>query len=261
MALRLRPFLGVTRVLPCALQAPLKGFVPPPVPAASAASASASLASTLSELAELTRQTALLDHAGRAALLDGEPIGKVDRTCYGFASWLGILDALQAKAFTVEPRVIIDNQSSNRFTVIDRVRTPEPTSLAMAPNLDFLAVTNEGADQVTFIDTDPSSATFHEVVRTVPVGVGPTGIAWESGNEDIFVCNQADGSVTIISTRAGAIGTRWPSGAIRAAPCGPAATTTASQPISPAEVSTATARPPPTSRSTPRGTRSCRARR
>lgn len=58
---------------------------------------------TRDELAELTRQTALLDHAGRAALLEGEPIGKVDRTCYGFASWLGILDALQAKAFTVEP--------------------------------------------------------------------------------------------------------------------------------------------------------------
>jgi hypothetical protein len=89
--------------------------------------------------------------------------------------------------------------NSNRFTVIDRIRTPDPTSFAMSPNLDFLAVTNEGADQVTFIDTDPTSGTFHEVVRTVPVGAGPTGIAWESGNEDILVCNQADGSVTIIS--------------------------------------------------------------
>jgi DNA-binding beta-propeller fold protein YncE len=89
--------------------------------------------------------------------------------------------------------------NSNRFTVIDRIHTPDPTSLAMSPNLDFLAVTNEGADQVSFIDTEPGSATFHQVVRTVPTGAGPTGIAWDSGNEDIFVCNQADGSVTIIS--------------------------------------------------------------
>ena len=89
--------------------------------------------------------------------------------------------------------------NSNRFTVIDRIRTPDPTALAMSPNLDFLAVSNEGADQVSFIDTDPSSASLHKVVRTVTVGAGPTGIAWDSGNEDIFVCNQADGSVTIIS--------------------------------------------------------------
>ncbi len=89
--------------------------------------------------------------------------------------------------------------NSNRFTVIDRIRTPDPTSFAMSPNLDLLAVTNESADQVSFIDTDPSSSTFHQVVKTVTVGVGPTGIAWEYGNEDIFVCNQADGSVTVIS--------------------------------------------------------------
>lgn len=55
------------------------------------------------ELEALTRHTASLDHAGRARLLDGEPIGKVDRTCYGFASWLGILEALKAEAFVVEP--------------------------------------------------------------------------------------------------------------------------------------------------------------
>jgi hypothetical protein len=97
----------------------------------------------------------------------------------------------------VAAEVVVLN--SNRFTVIDRIRTPDPTGLAMSPNLDLLAVTNEGADQVSFIDTDPSSGTFHEIVRSVRVGVGPTGIAWETGNEDIFVCNQGDGSVTLLS--------------------------------------------------------------
>lgn len=55
------------------------------------------------ELEALCRHTASLDHAGRAALLQGEPLGKVDRTCYGFASWLGILDALGADQFQAEP--------------------------------------------------------------------------------------------------------------------------------------------------------------
>ncbi|MEQ1892286.1 MAG: hypothetical protein ABL998_07070 [Planctomycetota bacterium] len=97
----------------------------------------------------------------------------------------------------VASQIVVLN--SNRMTVIDRITTPDPTSLAMSPNLDLLAVTNEGADQVSFIDTNPSSAKFHRVVRTVAVGVGPTGIAWEGGNEDIFVCNQGDGSVSVLS--------------------------------------------------------------
>ena len=89
--------------------------------------------------------------------------------------------------------------NSNSFRVIDRIRTPDPTNIAISPNLDFLAVTNQGADQVTFIDADPSSTTFHDVVKTTVVGVGPTGITWESGNEDIFVCNQSEGTVSILS--------------------------------------------------------------
>jgi len=97
----------------------------------------------------------------------------------------------------VAGEVVVFN--SNRFTVIDRIRLPDPTSLAMSPNLDLLAVTNEGADQVSFIDIDPGSSSFHQVVRSVSVGAGPTGIAWETGNEDIFVCNQGEGTVSILS--------------------------------------------------------------
>ena len=89
--------------------------------------------------------------------------------------------------------------NSNRFTVIDRIKLPDPTSLAMSPDLDYLAVTNQNADIVSFIDTDPSSSSFHQVVRTTRVGRGPTGIAWESGNEDIFVCNRTENTVSIIS--------------------------------------------------------------
>jgi len=97
----------------------------------------------------------------------------------------------------VAGEVVVFN--SNRFTVLDRIRLPDPTSLAISPNLDFLAVTNERSDLVSFIDIDPSSSQFHTVIQTTRVGVGPTGIAWEPSNEDILVCNQGEGTVSILS--------------------------------------------------------------
>ena len=89
--------------------------------------------------------------------------------------------------------------NSNRFTVIDRIQMADPTSFAFSPNLDFLAVSSEGSNSVTFIDTDPGSATFHQVIKTVPVGIDPVGIAWEPGGEQIFVCNRGDNTVSLIS--------------------------------------------------------------
>jgi hypothetical protein len=90
--------------------------------------------------------------------------------------------------------------NSNRMTVIDRIPLPDPTSFAMSPDLNLLAVSNQGADSVSFIDIEPASPQFHTVIKTVKVGHGPTGIAWEPGNEDILVCNTAGNSVSVIST-------------------------------------------------------------
>ncbi len=89
--------------------------------------------------------------------------------------------------------------NSNRFFVVERISLPDPTSLAMSPDLDLLAVSNQGADLVSFIDVDPSSATFHKVVKSTRVGRGPTGIAWDPGNEDILVCNQLESTLSILS--------------------------------------------------------------
>lgn len=93
--------------------------------------------------------------------------------------------------------VVIFN--SNRMFVLDRIPLSDPTSLAMAPSLDILAVTNNRSDSVSFINTDPASPLFHQVIRTERVGARPTGIAWSPDNEDILVCNQGDGSMNIIS--------------------------------------------------------------
>jgi hypothetical protein len=89
--------------------------------------------------------------------------------------------------------------NSNRMTVVDRIEVNDPTSLAMGPNLDFLAITSQSGDLVSFLDIDPSSGSFHQVVKSLVVGTRPRGIAWDPGNEDLLVCNEGDSSVSIIS--------------------------------------------------------------
>ncbi len=90
--------------------------------------------------------------------------------------------------------------NSNRMQVLDRIDVSDPTDLAMSPNLDYLAVSNQKSGLVQFISIDPTSSNFHTVVKTTQVGAGPRGIAWDPGNEDILVCNEADNSVSVIST-------------------------------------------------------------
>jgi hypothetical protein len=97
----------------------------------------------------------------------------------------------------VRREVVVFN--SNRMTPIERIPLSDPTELAMAPNLDMLCVTNQATGTVDFIDTNPSSASFHQVIQTQAVGAAPRGVAWDSGNEDILVCNEGDGTVSILS--------------------------------------------------------------
>jgi len=89
--------------------------------------------------------------------------------------------------------------NSNRMTVVDRIVLADPTDLAMAPGLSTLAVTNQAAGSVSFLDIDPSSGTFHQVVKSTTVGAGPRGIAWQPDGEDVLVCNEAAGTVSILS--------------------------------------------------------------
>ncbi|MFT5155056.1 MAG: hypothetical protein ACI841_005066 [Planctomycetota bacterium] len=89
--------------------------------------------------------------------------------------------------------------NSNRMSVIDRIPIPDPTDMAMGTNLDFLAVSNQQANTVSFIDINPNSSTFHQVIKETEVGESPRGIAWDPGNEDILVCNELAGSMSIIS--------------------------------------------------------------
>lgn len=89
--------------------------------------------------------------------------------------------------------------NSNSMRVLQRLALSDAAELAMSPDLKLLAVSRPANDCVSFVDIDPASPRFHEVVRTTQVEHGPLGIAWTPDNEDILVCNEGSNSVSILS--------------------------------------------------------------
>ena len=90
--------------------------------------------------------------------------------------------------------------NSNRFTVLDTIQLSDPVSMAVAPNLTRLAVTNFASSTVSFIDINPQSISFHQVVGETRVEEGPTGIAWQPDGEDVLVVSTDSNFLTIISS-------------------------------------------------------------
>ncbi|MCC7062957.1 MAG: hypothetical protein IT456_09150 [Planctomycetes bacterium] len=94
-------------------------------------------------------------------------------------------------------QVVVVN--SNRFTVLDTIQLSDPVSMTMSPNLTRLAVTNFASASVSFIDIDPTSQTFNQVVAETRVERGPTAIAWQPDGEDVLVVSTDANFLTIIS--------------------------------------------------------------
>ncbi|MFT7516525.1 MAG: hypothetical protein ACI84O_000308 [Myxococcota bacterium] len=96
--------------------------------------------------------------------------------------------------------------NSNRMTTIKKLPVVSPRDLAISPDLNILAVSNNSASTVTFIDTDPFSPTFLENIKVVSLvdqngrrALGPTQLVWQGQGEDILViCDRSD-SMAIIS--------------------------------------------------------------
>ena len=102
-------------------------------------------------------------------------------------------------------RILVVN--SNRMTILDSIPVADPSDLAIAPDMNTLAVSNKSTDTVTFIDTNPASQTFHQVVKTIAlvdvendrVGRGPGEIVWQPEGEDVLVVCEASQSLALIS--------------------------------------------------------------
>jgi len=94
-------------------------------------------------------------------------------------------------------QVVVVN--SNRFTVLDTIPLSDPVNMAMSPNLTRLAVSNFASASISFIDIDPTSPTFHQVVTETRVDTGPTAIAWQPDGEDLCVVSTDANQLSIIS--------------------------------------------------------------
>jgi hypothetical protein len=89
--------------------------------------------------------------------------------------------------------------NSNRFTILDTIQLSDPVSMAMSPDMRRLAVTNFASSTVSFIDINPFSSNFHNVVAETRVEEGPTGIAWQPDGEDVLVVSTDANFLTILS--------------------------------------------------------------
>ncbi|MEC7583446.1 MAG: hypothetical protein VYE77_03950 [Planctomycetota bacterium] len=89
--------------------------------------------------------------------------------------------------------------NSNRFTVLDTIQLSDPVSMTISPDMRRLGVSNFSSSTVSFIDIDPFSSTFHQVVAETRVEAGPTGIAWQPDGEDCLVVSTDANFLTVIS--------------------------------------------------------------
>jgi hypothetical protein len=89
--------------------------------------------------------------------------------------------------------------NSNRLTILDTIRLPDPVNLAIAPSLALMAVSNFSSSTLSIVDIDPRSPTFHQVVHEVKVDTGPTEVAWQPDGEAICVTCAIANSLTVVS--------------------------------------------------------------
>jgi DNA-binding beta-propeller fold protein YncE len=83
--------------------------------------------------------------------------------------------------------------------------TPTPSSaviadqLANGPFSPIALVTNSGCNSLSTIDINPSSATFGTVLRSLPIGGTPQGVAVSSHLGMAVVANNAAGTVSVVN--------------------------------------------------------------
>ncbi len=91
--------------------------------------------------------------------------------------------------------------NSNRMTVIDTIRFPDPIRMSISPSLAVMAVSNLASSRISFVNIDPTSARFHTIIAETKVSTGPTEIVWQPDGEAIVVLSPASSALTIISAQ------------------------------------------------------------
>ena len=153
--------------------------------------------------------------SGAQVRLDGTPIPSANVAVD--ASGRLITATIPASPFLAVPHhfaldVISGGVQSNAtdFIVIKAVdmttacATPTPSSVAIADQLangpfsPIALVTNSGCNNLSTIDINPSSTTFGTVLRSLPIGATPQGVAVSSHLGMAVVANNAAGTASIV---------------------------------------------------------------
>ncbi len=77
-----------------------------------------------------------------------------------------------------------------------------PNGLGISPDLNFLYVSNGDQGTVQRVYTNPASPAFHTVANTITVGNSPKSVTVQPGNEDVFVANFAENTLSVIRVAA-----------------------------------------------------------
>lgn len=73
-----------------------------------------------------------------------------------------------------------------------------PNGLGITPDLNFLYISNGDQGTVQRVYTNPASPNFHRVANTITVGNSPKAVTVQPANEDVFVANFADNTLSVI---------------------------------------------------------------
>lgn len=99
--------------------------------------------------------------------------------------------------------------NGNTSLEIEQFAVPDPAGIAITGNLESLLVSNFSTNSVSLFDIINGPAVFVKEITFNPqdpslgIGRGPDAIAAQPGNEDIFVINKRDESVSIMSVAGG----------------------------------------------------------
>jgi YVTN family beta-propeller protein len=88
--------------------------------------------------------------------------------------------------------------NTNTMEVLQSIDLPDPYGLGLAPEGDLLYVSNEGANSLSVVVANPTSASFMTEVARVTVGEGPRAVSVSPDNEDVFVLNRLGNTVSIV---------------------------------------------------------------
>jgi hypothetical protein len=90
--------------------------------------------------------------------------------------------------------------NSNTMQLISSLSLPDPTGIAVAPDMEFVYVTNFSDNTMSVVGADPTNANFHKELARVSTGIGPRALSVQPENEDIFVCDFLGNTISIINS-------------------------------------------------------------